>query len=138
MFPKGPGYKTYAIIFTLFSFAISNVGLSKIIEFSLPMLMFLYPLTIILILMGLVGRAFGYDRRVYISVAIPTTLADILDLINTMPAGLKEAINSDVLLAPFHQYLPFFSYGMGWVIPSVVGLVIGLAIHFAAPAKRAE
>ena len=137
MFPKGPGYKTYAIVFTLFSFAISNVGLSKIIEFSLPMLMFLYPLTIILILMGLVGRAFGYDRRVYIAVAIPTTLAAILDMINAMPAGIKTAINADALMAPFHQYLPFFNFGMGWVVPALVGLVIGLVIYFVAPRKAA-
>ena len=113
------------------------MGLSKIIEFSLPMLMFLYPLTIILILMGLVGRAFHYDRRVYIAVAIPTTLAAILDMINAMPAGIKTAINADALMAPFHQYLPFFNFGMGWVVPSLVGLVIGLVIYFVAPKKAA-
>lgn len=36
-------YKLWAILFTLFSFAVSNVGLSAIIEYSIPVLMLIYP-----------------------------------------------------------------------------------------------
>ena len=36
MFPNSVSYKTWAIIFTVFSFAVSNFGLSKIINYSLP------------------------------------------------------------------------------------------------------
>ncbi len=36
-------YRTWAILFTVFSFAVSNVGLSAIIEYSIPMLMLIYP-----------------------------------------------------------------------------------------------
>ena len=38
MFPKGPKYKTYAVGFSVFSFAVSNIGLSNIISFSAPVL----------------------------------------------------------------------------------------------------
>lgn len=36
-------YRTWAILFTVFSFAVSNIGLSAIIEYSVPMLMLIYP-----------------------------------------------------------------------------------------------
>ena len=42
MFPKGPKYKTYAVGFSVFSFAVSNIGLSNIISFSAPVLYLLH------------------------------------------------------------------------------------------------
>lgn len=45
-------YKLWAITFTLFSFAISNVGLSAIIDYSIPMLMLIYPPAIVLIILA--------------------------------------------------------------------------------------
>lgn len=138
MFPKSLSYRTYAVLFTLFSFAISNVGLSKIIEFSLPCLMFLYPLTIMLILLGLVGRWFHYDQRVYVAVAIPTTLAAILDMIHALPAGIQTAMHAETILAPAVKYLPFFNIGMGWVVPALIGLVIGLILYAVKPKSAAE
>lgn len=44
-------YKAWAILFTLFSFAVSNVGLSAIIEYSIPVLMLIYPPAIALIIL---------------------------------------------------------------------------------------
>ena len=33
--------------------------------------------------------------------------------------------------------LPFFSQGMGWVIPACLGLAVGLALHVLSPKKAA-
>ena len=60
LFPKSLSYRAYAILFCLFSFGIANFGLNRIIDFSLPVLMFLYPLTITLILLCLCGGWFRY------------------------------------------------------------------------------
>lgn len=62
MFPKGLSYRAWAVIFTVLSFLISNFGLSKIISYSLPLLLFLYPLAITLILLALFGNLFHHDR----------------------------------------------------------------------------
>lgn len=130
LFPKSVSYKTYAIVFCLFSFGIANVGLSKVIEFSLPALMFLYPLTITLIFLGMVGNSFKYDRRVMVAVTIPTVVAAVFDLFNALPAPAKDFLHADVCLDFAKRFLPFFSYGMGWVVPALIGLVIGLILHF--------
>jgi len=131
LFPNTLSYRGYAIVFSLFSFGIANFGLSRIIELSLPALMFLYPLTITLILLCLFGRFFDYDRRVFISVTAFTFIPAVVDFINTLPAGAKNAIHADKIIAAV-DWLPLFSIGMSWVVPSIVGLAIGVALHLNA------
>ena len=129
LFPKTLSYKAYAILFCLFSFGIANFGLSRIIELSLPVLMFLYPLTITLILLCLFGHWFQYDRRIFLSVTAFTAAAAALDFLNTLPAGIKEILHADIVIAAAQKFLPFFGLGMGWVVPACIGLAIGLALH---------
>lgn len=125
MFPKGPGYCVYAIIFTLFSFCVSNFGLSAILSYSLPVLMFLYPLSISLIVLALAGRLFDHDRAVYISVTLFTGIAALFDLAKTLPAGLQP----EGMLRLGELILPFYDLNLGWVIPALLGLAIGLLIR---------
>ena len=129
LFPKSLSYKAYTVVFSLFAFGISNVGLSSIIELSLPVLMFLYPLTITLILLCLFGRWFRYDRRVFVSVTVFTALAAALDFLNALPAGAHEALHMDAVNAVARDILPFFDLGMGWVVPACVGLAVGLLLR---------
>ena len=44
---------------------LANVGLTAIITYAVPVLMFLYPLAITLILLALLGHFFDHDRAVY-------------------------------------------------------------------------
>ena len=99
MFPKALAYKTWAILFTVFSFVVSNFGLSRIIEYSLPVLMFLYPLAITLILLALCGKLFDHDRAVYVSVTALTGAAALFDLIKTLPAALQGRMHLDGAVA---------------------------------------
>ena len=46
-----------------------------------------------------------------------------------LPAGAKTAIHADKIIAAF-DWLPLFSIGMSWVVPALVGLAIGLALHY--------
>ena len=125
MFPKGPGYAVYAVVFTLFSFCVSNFGLSAILSYSLPVLMFLYPLSISLIVLALTGRLFDHDRAVYISVTLFTGIAALFDLAKTLPAGLQL----EGMLRLGELILPFYDLNLGWVIPALLGLAIGLLMR---------
>lgn len=129
MFPKALPYKAWAIIFTVFSFIISNFGLSRILEYSLPVLMFLYPPTITLILLALFGKLFDHDKVVYVSVTAFTCAAALFDLLKTLPANLQNTLRLEGILNLTQKCLPFFSLNLGWIIPAAIGLVIGLAIH---------
>ena len=136
LFPRTLSYRAYAIVFCLFSFGIANFGLSRIIELSLPALMFLYPLTITLILLCLFGHLFNYDRRVFVCVTAFTFVPALIDFINALPAGMFAAIHGEAIVSAF-SWLPLFSIGMGWVIPAFVGLALGLALWMADKRRMA-
>lgn len=130
MFPKGFSYRAWAILFTVFSFCVSNFGLSNIINYSLPVLMFLYPLAITLIVLALCGKLFEHDRAVYVSVTAFTCFAALFDLIKTLPDGLRI----EPLVSFARMILPWFDLNLGWVVPAVIGFGVGMAIR----AKRAQ
>ena len=98
-------YKAWAILFTLFSFAVSNVGLSAIIEYSIPVLMLIYPPAIALIILAFIGKFFHHDKAVYISVMAFTWAAAIFDFMKTLPAGVQSSLHLDRLVAFARQYL---------------------------------
>ena len=111
-------YKAWAILFTLFSFAVSNVGLSAIIEYSIPVLMLIYPPAIALIILAFIGKFFHHDKAVYISVMAFTWAAAIFDFMKTLPAGVQSSLHLDRLVAFARQYLPLFDLNLGWLLPA--------------------
>ncbi len=129
MFPNGPKYKTWAVIFSCFSFFIANVGLNGIISYSLPVLMFLYPLAITLILLGLFGQYFEHDRIVYRVVTVFALFAALFDFIKALPAGVIETLHLQIFIDFADNVFPFYGLGVGWICPSLVGLVAGLALY---------
>ena len=124
-------YKLWAILFTLFSFAVSNVGLSAIIEYSIPVLMLIYPPATALIILAFVGKLFRHDRAVYVSTMIFTWAAAIFDFFKTLPAGVRTALRLDAPVELAKRYLPLFDLNLGWLLPAVAGFVIGMAIHLS-------
>lgn len=121
MFPGKLKYPQWAILFSAVSFLISNIGLSEIIRFSAPVLYFLYPLAIVLILLGLLGRFFGHARRVYQWAMLLTWFAALLELcrvVDFRPVADMAA-----------RFLPLYSYGLGWVVPAAVGFAVGLTLE---------
>lgn len=121
MFPGRLRYSQWAVLFSAASLLISTFGLSTIITFSAPVLYFLYPLAIVLILLGLFGRFFGHAKRVYQWTMWFTLASAVLELCRVI--GLTPITE----LAG--QVLPLYSYGLGWVVPAAVGFVIGMILE---------
>ena len=136
MFPKSPGYRFWAVLFSVVSCLFANVGLTAIIDYAIPVLMFLYPLAITLILLALFGKFFDHDRRVYVSVTVLTLVAAVGDLCRTLPGGLTETLHLDVITRAAEAVLPFFNLGLGWICPAAIGLAIGLILHVKSKAKQ--
>lgn len=130
LFPDGPKYRIWAIIFSLVSLLFANLGLSAIISYSLPVLMFLYPLSIALIALALLGKFFGHDRTVYCWTIGFTLIAAVYDLIIALPESVFNAIHGPAIKAFGQQYLPFAGLGLGWICPTLIGAAIGLILHF--------
>ena len=128
-------YRVWTVLFTLFSFAVSNVGLSAIINYSLPMLMLIYPPAIALIILAFAGKLFQHDRIVYIATMIGTWAAAIFDCMKTLPASVQSALHLDIPIAFAERALPLFDKNLGWLLPAIIGFAIGLAIHLSGQKK---
>ena len=135
MFPKALSYRQWVLVFCGASFLFANVGLTAIITYAVPVLMFLYPLAITLILLALLGRFFDHDRAVYCWVTGLTLVAALYDLLRTLPEGVRALLHADGLIAAVGNVLPFATIGLGWVAPAVLGLVIGLIFRAVRPKK---
>ena len=126
--PGKLNYRGWAMVFTLFSFIVSNVGLTAIITYAIPVLMLLYPLVTVLIIMALTEKAFGKSKYVYGWVTIGAFIPAVFDFCKTLPEGIQTALHIPAMTELGRTIFPFFDIGLGWVVPAVIGLVIGLVL----------
>lgn len=129
LFPAGPSYRIWAVGFCAISFLIANLGLNAILSYSTPVLMFLYPLSIVLILLTLGGGLFGNDRGVLRWTIGFTMAASVIDLLRTLPEGTRTLLHLEPLVTFAETYLPLCRLGFGWVCPALAGLLLGLLLR---------
>ena len=138
MFPNSLSYNKYVMVFTLVSFGIANLGLDKIIALSIPVLMFTYPLAIVLIILSLMAPIIDKSPIVYKWAIAFTFLAAIFDFLKALP----ELVNINPLVVSMvnfaKQVLPGFELGFGWVLPACIGLLLGLIFWKLSEKKRKE
>jgi LIVCS family branched-chain amino acid:cation transporter len=129
-FPK-LSYKSFVFILCAVSFLFANLGLNKIIQFAVPVLMFLYPLAIVLIVLALVSPLFKGKQSVYLMAMVLTFFVSILDGYQALVKSMPEAklMFFDHIGAFYENILPFYDLGLGWLLPALVGAVIGYFIH---------
>ncbi|ASS95161.1 branched-chain amino acid transport system II carrier protein [Peribacillus simplex] len=116
-------YKSYVVIFSVFSAAVANVGLAKLISITVPVLTALYPVAIVLIVLTFFHSFFKGKSEVYLGSLLLTAIISVMDGI--VASGIKMEVVSDL----FTQYLPLYSVGVGWVIPAIIGGVLGYMIY---------
>ncbi|UII55190.1 branched-chain amino acid transport system II carrier protein [Cytobacillus spongiae] len=117
-------YKKIVVILSIFSMVIANVGLTQLITVSLPILIMIYPLAIVLILVSFFHNQFGGYSVVYIGALIPTGIISFID-------GLKVAgVNVEAVTNALN-FLPLFDKGIGWIVPALLGALIGYVIASA-------
>jgi len=119
-------YKAFVIFFSLLTFIIANFGLANIINFSIPMLMFLYPLAIVLMLITIVSPLFNHSKIVYRTTIAVTFLISIVDGL----VALCDSLGIDMfpwlvsIINFYDKILPFYQDGLGWLVPAVIVIVI--------------
>lgn len=126
MFPKGPGYTVWAVVFSLVSFGIANFGLTTIVSWCVPVLMFLYPLAITLILLSLSGKFIGTNPTVYRTTTAFTLIAAVFDMIGAVSGMVPGSRVLAGLKAFAGNILPLYDLGLGWILPAAIGFLVGL------------
>lgn len=125
-------YERLVVYSTLFSFVASNVGLTQIIALSLPFLVSIYPVVIVFVVLSLFDHYIGRRGNIY-RFAIDATL------VFAVIAGLETA---GLVIPAVHtflaDYVPFFAMGMGWLVPALLGAVIGIFAPADDPLSRVD
>ena len=118
-------YNHVIIAVVLFSFVVSNVGLTQLLSITVPGLLMVYPVLMALVLAGFLNGIFKDRQAIYAGILIGTALISIPNGLETLflTYGLNAAALSNVL-----QMVPMYSLGLGWVIPAVIGGFIGFIV----------
>ena len=105
-------YKFNAIAISIMSYIIACQGVDKIVKLSVPILNVLYPVAITIIIVTMFNKIL--TNIIAIRLAVYTSLV----------FGLLFALFGSAL-----NFLPLASVGFGWVIPTLIALVIGCFIR---------
>ncbi len=119
-------YKVFVVFFSLLTFAFANFGLANIINFSIPVLMFLYPLAIVLMLLTFISPLFNHAQLVYASTIAVTFLISIFDGLKTFcdQFGLEYFGWMKPIISFYGKFLPFYAEGLGWLLPALVVILL--------------
>ncbi|MCV4341382.1 branched-chain amino acid transport system II carrier protein [Pseudomonas capsici] len=122
-------YKALVIILALFSLLVSNLGLTNLIQFSIPVLTAIYPPCIVLVGLSFCKGLWNSQGRVIAPVMLVSLLFGIIDAVKG--AGLAEYLPG--VLAN----LPLSEQGLAWLVPSVITL-FGAVVFDRIAGKRSE
>ena len=114
-------YQAAIFATTLFSFVISNVGLTTLIQFSLPVLLIIYPVTIIISLQAFFAKLVGKRRGFYWLGLLFTFIVSVILSLDSLNISLG-------FLSSFVQALPLYDAGVAWFLPAVAGSLLGLLL----------
>ncbi|WP_042144421.1 branched-chain amino acid transport system II carrier protein [Paucisalibacillus sp. EB02] len=119
-------YKTLVVFFTTLTFIIANFGLSNIITYSVPVLMFLYPLAIVLMLLTFLSPLFNHSRVVYVATIAITFLISIFDGLKTLykSLGIEGYGFFQPIVSFYENTLPLYNEGLGWLAPALIVIVL--------------
>lgn len=108
-------YTITAVIACVVGVVIGQLNFHSIIMIALPILMFIYPITIVLILLNVVPEQYA-SKLVFRGVVIVTFLFSIPDFLKFIinPEYLEEIINS----------IPLAKYSFGWVLPALIMFLV--------------
>lgn len=108
-------FRITAFLACLIGVLVGSFQVDLIITLAVPALMFLYPITIILILLNSLPKKYTSDRifKTVVFVALVFSIPDVLSFV----------IGKDALVGII-EVIPFAKYNLGWVLPSVLTLIL--------------
>lgn len=112
-------YRTLVFVLGLFSMVVSNLGLSHLIQLSIPILTAIYPPCIVLVLLSFTLRWWNNSRYI----VAPTMLISLV-------FGVIDGVKSSAFaswLPEWANYLPLGQQGLAWLLPSLAVLLVAAA-----------
>ena len=112
-------YRTLVFVLGLFSMLVSNLGLSHLIKFSIPVLTAIYPPCIVLILLSFTLRFWHRSSLIIAPVMLVSLMFGVIDAV--------KASSFHGLLPGWTGDLPWSAQGLAWLPPT---LAMGIIVAF--------
>lgn len=96
----------------------ANFGLNKLLAFSVPLLQIIYPVALVLIVMGISHKYLNYSKVSYVSsaiVAVGLPLVEVLDKTFNVNFGFVTNLVKSLAL---------YEEGLAWLLPTIFVLVL--------------
>jgi LIVCS family branched-chain amino acid:cation transporter len=111
-------YRSLVVILAGFSLLVSNLGLTKLIQFSVPVLTAIYPPCIVLVALSFCAGLWKSQTRI---------VAPVMAV--SLAFGMVDALKGAGFAVPeWLAHLPLSEQGLAWLIPSVAMLAVMVVI----------
>lgn len=114
-------YRQWVLVMTGFSFLVCNLGLNAILSISIPILNAIYPVAIVLILLGLTHSLWVKNRWVYSLVVAGTGTVSVIYALDAAQLSLGA-------VTELCRKLPLYDMGFCWVSVAAVMLAVSLLL----------
>ncbi len=113
-------YRALVVILAGFSLLVSNLGLTKLILFSVPVLTAIYPPCIVVVALSFCKGLFKSPARIFGPVMLVSLIFGLIDALKGtgLKAYLPEIVNQ----------LPLSEQNLAWLVPSVATLAVVFVI----------
>ena len=126
---KKISYRSWVYVIVVFSFLICNLGLNAILSISIPILSAIYPVSIVLIALGLRHRLWQNNPYTYPLVITGTGVISVIYALDSIhfPLGI---------LSDLCRKLPLYDLGFCWASAAAVMLAVSILLPLLPIRKK--
>ncbi|MGE7764977.1 branched-chain amino acid transport system II carrier protein [Peribacillus sp. NPDC096540] len=121
-------YRNWVLVVSVVGVLMGVLGVEKIIAYSVPLFMGIYPVSIVIVLLG-VFRKYIPNAGAYKGSIILTFIISLVETLGSI--GINIEFMNEII-----SIIPFSSYGFAWLIPAVIGFIGGTLIHKRTSKKQ--
>ncbi len=123
------GYRLWVFVFAAVSLVISSAGLNKILAVSVPVLGAVYPVAIMLIVLAFLGPLTEKWPAMFPCTIFFTGAVSVVH-------ALEQSKVTVPALTQATTWLPGYSSGLGWIVPALAGMAVGVMVSSAGRAEE--
>lgn len=128
-------YKKTILVTVAVEFIISLVGVDSLINLAVPVLTFIFPIMIALILFSAFDQYIPYDWT-YLGAVVGAGIVGLVQGINTLSQLLGGNLLGDAV--KLIGIFPLATYGLEWIVPTFVGALIFTILAAILKPKQLE
>lgn len=118
--------KTCILIYDVLGFLLATVGVANLITYTYPVFVLIYPIAIVLTLLGCAQKIVP-NHGAWKGTVLMAGLIGIYEAVVTMNNSNITNIHIS-FLERIYNALPLSAYGFAWLLPCVIGFIVGALI----------